>query len=318
MWVLLAFSVLIGLMLQFDLLSRLAVSGLRADLADWCLHAAPDSDYRALYQTVVCGTWLPANSFSDALKSTGAIHMVVSQGLHLTLCLTALTEVGDRARDRLKNAQHQAFFDQAKSVAFVAIGAALATLLGFQAPIARATVGLALRELSYAKRLNWTFAQRTVFSGLLCLAVERSFWSSHSLQLAVAGCLGLGFARGSLARCLLAYATTAPLLLPIQGLHPLAGAVSWALTPVFSCVLFPATLLAFAVPEAAFAADRLWHWTEALTIEIDLALFSRAHWIDRTKPFPEWVRWSYVAALAAGALAWDRHRHLRPRRSEDR
>lgn len=286
MWVLLAITVLLSFMFRdkapFDVVVALQ------HVHSGCVQRAPEGSHQELYATMVCAAAGGHKGLASSLQSTGLIHLALSQGLHL-FALSAWLERAGVGRER-RAAWH------------FALGVALCALLGFRAPILRATIAIALRDVSRRARMNWTRHHVPIVSGALCLAFDPSLWHSRALQLAWAGSLALGFARGHLGKCACAYMACAPLLLPIQGIHPASIIVSWAVAPVFVTAVFPLACLAFLIPSVASVSDFALDAFLGFASEIDATVFSRGPWIAPTSALGDGWRWPYVFALSIGAM----------------
>ena len=289
-WVLISI-VLFGIVLRAHALTYLAENTVMVHRV--CLSMAPSSIFRPLYQSAVCGHRLGHDTASQIWAEGGGVHLIVSQGLHLTLILGALSW------SRIRGWPLAAI----RAVTILIFSA----VLGFHPLICRAALNLAANEASRRLRLNWNGAQRVAIASAACLALESSFWTSHSLQLAWTGCIALQFARRPLARCAIAFAATAPLIASHHALNPLAIACSWALGPVFAVALFPAAIASFANARLVPFADAAWAAATRLLDEVSRSAAIEPHGQFAVSSFSaldfEFWRWGYVFALTAFALA---------------
>ena len=274
-------------MLRSSVLTKLAKWLLNAHEA--CMEHAPASIYRELHQALICGASLHSVELSETLATSGVVHLVVSQGLHLALVLALVDALTPRLYARI--------------YLRALLTTTLVVVVGFQAMVVRAAIALAMRSIDRRQRLNWSPIHCAVGSTAACLALETSFWSSRSLPLACAGAIGASARGGRLKRCALAFCAVSPLLLSSQhGINPLSIIVVWCLAPAFTVLHFPLSLASFAVSQAAVPADFVWNLTLGLVREIttllpNTAMRTTALVSEHSKDVLFWP-WAYVAALA--------------------
>jgi predicted membrane metal-binding protein len=220
-----------------------------------CVRLAPDSPWRELYEATVCGKNLREPEFLGYLKKFGLLHLIVVSGAHLLFLEKLVHSVGLRAKT----------FVYPLLILF-----SLVTLL--QPPITRALIAIFLGDLNVRFRLFWHPVQIIFFSGILCWLLFPSWIHSFSFLLSwscsLILCLVSGYA--SWKKHLAIYFFMCFFLLPLQTPHPLSILLNMFLAPVIGLCLFPASLLAFAIPSATSLVDPLWS-----------ALYHGLQWMDR-------------------------------------
>jgi ComEC/Rec2-related protein len=138
--------------------------------------------------------------------------------------------------------------------------ACYAGVTGYQPPVIRALVQIAVQIGVQRWRLHWSSANVVLASGLLTWALEPSWISSISFQLSWICALALSLTedRSALTRVAAFYFSTSVVLARFQWPHPVSMVMNAFVAPVIGEALFPFSALCFLVPWLTPLVDLLW------------------------------------------------------------
>lgn len=216
-----------------------------------CLNLIPiESAYRNSLSSLVCGEKLSDAGLQENLNKTSLIHIFVVSGSHLILLDELLSILRVPLLFRL-----------------VFLGG-YSLMVGWQAPVVRAFVGLGLRGLWRRQSMFLPKDLAVLVSGLCCLFAFPAWWDSLSLQMswcaALALCLGSVLRQGrSWQQAVISQGTififmSAPLW-GFASLHPLSIVYNLFLAPIVSYVLLPLSFLCLLCKPAIFVFDFILH-----------------------------------------------------------
>jgi len=243
---LLVFSILmpIATVISFILLSfpLTKLLNFQPDYLQWahqaCLNFAPESSYQELYRAIVCGSRVDNPTYQQLFRDSGLIHILVVSGSHLLM---------------LKNWVRTRWLQ-------LPILALYCWTTGLQPPVVRAFVQVILKVLVDRFALQWSPTNLIFMSGLVTWSLNPLWIKSMSFQLSWICALGLSLTVGQslLIRSLALYLGTSLLLAQFHWPHPISILMNALVAPVIGGLLFPLSLLAFALPAITFVTDPFW------------------------------------------------------------
>ncbi len=222
-----------------------------------------------VFSGLVCGEDLPL-SLKTVFLPLGVYHWFVASGGHLVFLQLLLQKLP------LKN-----------SIFTFCLLMAFSLTCGLQPPIARALISLIIGKLSGRWSLFLKPHQITWLAGLWSLALFPQWYTSFSFQLSWLVALALPWSSKHSLQSLWVSLLLVPISLHWSPLHLLYNIV---LTPVFSLILFPLTLLGFALAPLTLIGNHLWE----LVIVFCKWLPSDHNPLSLPSPL---VLWIYILAL---------------------
>jgi len=216
-------------------------------LHDWCLQrvaSGEKSPWDVIYSAIVCGKRLPEGELKKTFQFLGIIHLMVISGAHLIFL------------EKMWNLLPNFRFKNAFLSLFLLMYSMSA---GMRPPVLRALFSLLLRRLNTNLKLFWSPYWRVQLSGLLCLFCHTTWFNSLSLQLSWLASMGMAnYKLSRLKSCALTFILILPIVSQWGGLHPLSIVINWVITPFFSCLLLPLSLLIIPFPFLRPLTDWLW------------------------------------------------------------
>ena len=209
-----------------------------------CLSRFTNSEQQSLHSAVICGAALPPGETYEAFRKTGLIHLIVVSGSHLLWLEFVLRKLLDRFSG---------------SSVLIAIALTIFTFAArLDPPILRAAFSLAFAAADKKWALGWTNLHRTLFAGILCLALYPEWFGSMSLLLSWAAALVLATqpAKANIWRTqAMIYIVLLLFLIPLTPPHPITIAFNVLLAPVIAIVLLPLSALVCLIPPSAALVD---------------------------------------------------------------
>lgn len=223
----------------------------------FCIGWSPNSGhFHALYLALSCGVKDYSSSFFEFFRQLGLVHLLVVSGAHLAFVEKWLVfrDVSTRSFQ---------FWPLVVLVFYV-------LLSGAQPPVVRALFFYIFCLFNRAHQLNYSVFQCSV-AGSVGVSLLFPHWlGGWSLALSVLASLlvhlpvrvgpvylGTSF----MAVCTRMYVGLLPALVVFGLPHPVSIVVNWAFTPVFTVLLFPLSLLAYAVGWLSAVTDMAWRLT---------------------------------------------------------
>lgn len=267
------FFFLIALMKSTSLPEAFHILGVKMQF--FCAHLAPNSKHLELYNALVCGTAVHNFSVVETFRATGLIHILVVSGSHLTWVEQMLR-----------------FFPKWISAPLLT---AYAFSTGFAPPVARS---FWQRLLVWKSKRRLTLPLQVAISGAWTWALIPLEANNLSLQLSWACAILLGVChiahwKRPWIPCCILFLGLYPLLSGFQPLHPGTILLNLSVAGIFGAVLFPLSLLCFALPALTVFVDPLW-------TALIYGLSSAAEMLSTTwqpRNFNEAAAWIYVVSL---------------------
>lgn len=203
-----------------------------------CLETIPTNtvQHKSL-ASLVCGEKITDEEIKDNLRKTSLIHIFIVSGSHLILLDELLSIIKIPLYLR-----------------FIFLGS-YSLYVGWQAPAARALIGLSLKEFFRRKSLFFSADLVVLITGFFTLFLFPEWWTSTSLVMSWCAALALClpsllrikniFARSVTSQFAIFFFMSAPLW-GIGSLHPLSILYNLFLAPVVSFILLPLSFLAVA------------------------------------------------------------------------
>lgn len=242
-----------------------------------------------IYQSLICGESLPKNSFYQALRTLGLLHLMVISGTHMLLLERILSKI-------LFLPSSVRLLKRGLLLFFLLLYAFIGLL---KPPVVRAFVSLCLNLLNQKFQLKWAKHQRVLLSGAICLMIFPTWWTSYSLILSWAGSLALSLTRG-IKKELCCFLLLYPLLLPLAPQSPVSLFSNWIFAPILTVFLFPLTLCAIPIPLLQPLIDFIWEKVESFLYLFTLSLPSLSEGIK----FPLFWAWSYLMTVHFMIYFW--------------
>ncbi len=192
-----------------------------------------------IFSGLLCGSELPA-SLKSLFIQLGVFHWFVASGGHLVFLQAFLHRI------------HVRHFTLS-----MALLLAFSMTCGLQPPIVRAFMGILLARLSMRWALFLRPQQITMLAGLASLVFFPQWYTSFSFQLSWLVALALPWSSKHTLQSLWVSVLLIPLSSQWSFLHLLYNIV---LTPLFSVVLFPLSILFFALAPWTLLGNSMWEF----------------------------------------------------------
>lgn len=212
-----------------------------------CLDLAPKGTWSFAYQAIVCGKNVPSSEFKNALQTLSLIHLLVVSGSHLVFIHLLLKLIFPRFKG-------QRYFITALLFFYVLI-------TKLQAPAVRALVFLGIKNINKKNKLFWRPTHEVFFAGLVTLLIFPKWIDSLSLELSWVAALAISVQSTSAKQIryhLILFFMILPVLASIATPHPVSILSNWILGPFIGAILFPLSILSFAVPISVPITNKLW------------------------------------------------------------
>lgn len=220
------------------------------EIDDWvdhfhhfCVHQAPQSEFRPLYRSMVCGAKLKNTQFKSSLQAMGLFHLFVVSGAHIGLMGFLLRVFLGRK-----------YFKRYGLVILLAYVFAS----GARPPGVRAWAFFFITQWNRSRKLYWSFSHRLYFSVLFCLTAFSFDEIQFSLPLSWSACLAQAFGKSTLSRCLLSFLILLPLMQSFYTPSPWTVLLNATLGTLIATCLFPLTVFSFFIPSTTTICDFSW------------------------------------------------------------
>jgi ComEC/Rec2-related protein len=246
MWFVAFILVLVISVSEIDLF--VGISDLTNSLHSSCLNFTPESFCPNIYAALVCGNDLGSTLLTQNLKNLGIYHVIIVSGSHLVFLSTILEIFINTSR-----------FKFLRIAAFpILFLYSLAT--GFQPPVVRALISIAINIYQKKKKLFWNQQEVIFISLLICLALVDPWKKSYSLLLSYVASISVSLfsKKNSLFKNLGIYFLILPFLLPMSAPSPLSFLSNMFLSPLIGVVLFPLSFMSYIIPNFYILVDPLW------------------------------------------------------------
>lgn len=262
-------------------------------LHEVCLSFAPRSEYKEIYEAIVCGAPLHDGPYFENFRALGICYIFVVSGTHLLCVEYWLAKV----LRRLKRAQ----------VFLLSALFAYSLMTGFQPPVVRSLFSLLLSQMNQSTRLFWRPPWIALISALLCILLFPEWFGSLSFRLSWAAGIALSvpFQKqpawcANLKRCALIYVFLIPILLPLGIAHPFSIFTTWLLAPAVGHGMLPLSIAVFLFHPLTASVDALWRVLFRITGPIAEVM------IPPLKPSPveSLVQWTYLGVLNFGVMLY--------------
>lgn len=204
-----------------------------------CIDRVTNSQLPHFYSAIICGENLSrSDSIVQLFMATGIYHLLVVSGSHLIFMEQMILKWGGY-----------------KKLVHLIPLFAYACLCLLNPPVFRSFIQLALSFINQRRHLFWTQEQSIFYCGCLCLLLFPDWFFSFSFALSWAASLSLCFTNKIFAQHCFIYISMLPLL---KNASPLVILYNWILSPVFSAILFPISVLTFIVPHLNSLTSQVW------------------------------------------------------------
>lgn len=235
-----AFALILGFFCQWFFFK---ISYFSWEIHRTCIELSPSGEFENFYQNIVCGSSLTPSGEIQQLKTLGLIHLMVVSGAHLIFFLEMLklflpTNLYQWLRIPLS------FF--------------MVLVCNLHAPIVRAWVYFCFRDLNGRLKLMVPSESLLILSVTVTLLSEPSLAESPSLILSWLASLAIQQSRNLFIQSLLVYLFLMPLMLSFFPLSIWSVLSNTLLAPAVGLLLFPFSLLSFALPWMSLLTDEIW------------------------------------------------------------
>ena len=206
-----------------------------------CLNLSPLSEFRDLYQSMVCGSKISHIQFKHSIKALGLIHLFIISGAHMRVIFIGSNKL-------FKNRSIYTFF---VLLLYLIVGQ-------FQISALRAFIYLTIKQLNSQYKLYWNQWDILLMSILFCLSYDLSTWASLSLILSWLACLAILYGDTIIKKSFYCFIFIFPVCSSFYPLSPITILINSTIGPLIATFIFPACILSFIIPQLTDLIDILW------------------------------------------------------------
>jgi predicted membrane metal-binding protein len=267
----LIFAIFVGVLISFFFKD---LSYLSTVTHDFCLNKAPQSEYRIIYQAILCGRKISTSSYFAQLSTLGIVHVIVVSGAHLIILLQLIQTIT---------------LNKISKIILIFLLFLFVLCCQAQAPVFRAWIFLLIKYFSDRLKLFNSKSFNILLSVVICLSIEPANFFSLSLPMSWLACLAILKGSNIFIQSALCYIFILPLLMGFQILHPWTIAINTLITPVICLILFPMTALSFIFPPLTPFSDQIWSWLFIFSSKVSPLLKIYKVYSLQTKAFYIWL-----------------------------
>jgi len=218
-----------------------------------CVHFTPEGEWRDAYLGIVCGDNLQKDSFFNALRVTGLLHLMVVSGSHLVFLEIIVRKILTR---------------NSKIICVILI--LFTAMTSFQPPVVRSLLSIFVRAASSRYKLHWPETQVVLIAGFLCWGLFPEWIANYSFILSWAAALSLASSSNikGIYRHIFIYLFLIAFIGPLGVSHPISIVLNWLLAPLMGGLLFPLSLAIYVLPFLQPVGDFCWMIFDKLLVFI--------------------------------------------------